>query len=131
MSANAMFYRYPSSTTYKFIYARRKRLRLWKILVLVEVLVPDLNLSNVECPFGKFHISCLSLREVPTLKTWYCPHCCRLPQFKQSKKSTEGKQASAVTHAAMLGSIICICKTQATAADRLLECHSIVLFMSI
>ena len=47
MSANAMFYRYPSSTTYNFIYARRKRLRLWKILVLVSVFVPDLNLSTV------------------------------------------------------------------------------------
>ena len=46
MSANAMFYRYPSSTTYNFIYARRKRLRLWKILVLVSVLVPDLNLAS-------------------------------------------------------------------------------------
>ena len=45
--------------------------------------------SNVECPYGKFHIACLSLREVPTLKTWYFPHCCRLPQLKQSKKSTK------------------------------------------
>ena len=80
--------------------------------------------SNVECPHGKFHISCLSLREVPTLKTWYCSHCCRLPQFKPSKKSTKGKQASAVTQAAMLCSTICICKTQATETDRLLECHS-------
>lgn len=80
--------------------------------------------SNVESPYGKFHISCLSLREVPTLKTWYCPHCCRLPQFKPSKKSTKGKQASAVTQATMLCSTICICKTQATETDRLLECHS-------
>ena len=124
----------------------------WKICILQEILgrwftrrcdvptsVPDdqgicfwigqnsnhvVSCSNVECPFGKFHVSCLSLREVPTLKTWYCPHCSRLPQFKPSKKSTKGKQASAVTYAAMLCSTICICKTQATATDRLLECHS-------
>ena len=50
MFANAMFYRYPSSTTYNFIYGRRKRLRLWKILVLVSVLVPDLNLAIISNP---------------------------------------------------------------------------------
>ena len=79
-----------------------------KVFAFVEAktVIIVVSSSNVECPFGKFDISCLSLREVPTVKTWYCPHCCRLPQFKQSKKSTEGKQASTVTHAAMLGSII-------------------------
>ena len=65
-----------------------------------------------------------ALTESSTLKTWYCSHCCRLPQFKPSKKSTKGKPASAVTQAAMLCSTICICKTQATETDRLLECHS-------
>ena len=52
--------------------------------------------SNVECPYGEFHIACLSLSEVPTLKLWYYPHCCRLPQFKQSRRSMKGKQPSAV-----------------------------------
>ncbi|XP_068673794.1 uncharacterized protein [Montipora foliosa] len=79
--------------------------------------------SNVECPYGKFHIACLSLSEVPTLKLWYCPHCCRLPQFKQSRRSMKGKQPSAVNQAAMMCSSICICNTKATPTDRLLECH--------
>ena len=79
--------------------------------------------SNAECPYGKFHITCLSLSEVPTLKSWYCPHCCRLPQFKQTRRSMKGKQPSAVNQAAMMCSSICICNTKATPTDRLLECH--------
>ena len=77
--------------------------------------------SNAECPYGKFHIICLSLSEVPTLKSWYCPHCCRLPQFKQTRRSMKGKQPSAVNQAAMMCSSICICNTKATPTDRLLE----------
>ena len=80
--------------------------------------------SNVDCPYSKFHITCLSLSEVPMLKTWYCPHCSRLPQFKRSRSSTKGKQPSAVIQAALLCSSICICNTKATPTDRLLECHS-------
>ena len=79
--------------------------------------------SNVECPYGKFHIACLFVNEVPTLKSWYCPHCCRLPQFKQSRRSTKGEQPSALNQAAMLCSSICICNTKATPTDKLLECH--------
>ena len=79
--------------------------------------------SNAECPYGKFHITCLSLSEVPTLKSWYCPHCCRLPQFKQTRRSMKGEQPSAVNQAAMMCSSICICNTKATPTDRLLECH--------
>ena len=79
--------------------------------------------SNAECPYGKFHITCLSLSEVPTLKSWYCPHCCRLPQFKQTRRSMKGKQPSSVNQAAMMCSSICICNTKATPTDRLLECH--------
>ena len=79
--------------------------------------------SNVECPYGKIHIACLSLNEVPTLKLWYCPQRCRLPQFRQSRRSMKGKQPSAVNQAAMMCSSICICNTKATPTDRLLECH--------
>ena len=79
--------------------------------------------SNAECPYRKFHITCLSLSEVPTLKSWYCPHCCRLLQFKQTRRSMKGKQPSAVNQAAMMCSSICICNTKATPTDRLLECH--------
>ena len=84
---------------------------------------PKVSCSNLECPYGKFHIACLSLNEVPTLKSWYCPHCCRLPQFKQKRKSTKGKQPAALNQTAMLYSSICICNTKATSTDRLLECH--------
>ena len=62
--------------------------------------------SNAECPYKQFHITCLSLNEVPTLKTWYCPHCSRLPQFKKQcrtqTKAKQDKQLSAVIQAAML-----------------------------
>ena len=84
---------------------------------------PKVSCSNLECPYGKFHIACFSLNEVPTLKSWYCPHCCRLPQFKQKRKSTKGKQPAALNQAAMLYSSIYICNTKATPTDRLLECH--------
>ena len=82
-----------------------------------------ISCSNVDCPYGKFHTTCLSLSEVPMLKTWYCPHCCRLAQFKQRRSSKKSKQPPAVNQAAMLCSSICICNSNATASDRLLECH--------
>ena len=79
--------------------------------------------SNVECPYRKFHIACLSLGKLPTLKTWYCPHCCRLSQFKERRRSTKGKQPAALNQAAMLRSSICICNTKATPTYGLAECH--------
>ena len=75
---------------------------------------PVVSSSNVECPYGKFHVVCLSLGKVRTLKSWYCPHRCRLPQFKQKRKSTKGKQPAALNQAATLYSSICICNTKAT-----------------
>ena len=81
--------------------------------------------SNVDCPYANFHTACLSLSEVPMLKTWYCPHCIRLAQFKQRRSSKKSKQSPAVNKAAMLCSSICVCNTKATATDRLLECHGI------
>ena len=74
---------------------------------------PVVSCSNVECPYGKIHIACLFLSEVPTLKSWYCP----------SKRSTKGKQPAALNQAAMLYSSICICNTKAAPTDRLVECH--------
>ena len=49
---------------------------------------PDKNIitcSNSECPYKDFHISCLGLDSVTLPKTWYCPHCSRLPQFKRKR----------------------------------------------
>ncbi|PFX34419.1 Inhibitor of growth protein 2 [Stylophora pistillata] len=57
--------------------------------------VPDgetISCSNEDCPYGKFHPSCLSLTNVTIPKKWYCPHCSRLQQFKRySRKQTAGK----------------------------------------
>lgn len=50
-----------------------------------------ISCSNVDCPYGKFHTTCLSLVEVPLLKTWYCSYCSRLPQFKQRRKTEKAK----------------------------------------
>ena len=94
--------------------------------------VPDgetISCSNENCPYGKFHPSCLSLTNVTIPKKWYCPHCSRLQQFKRySRKQTAGKAKgkallSAVSTQASLCDAICICKVQATMADRLVECH--------
>jgi len=82
-----------------------------------------ISCSNVDCPYGKFHTTCLSLVEVPLLKTWYCPYCSRLPQFKQRRKTKKSKEPPAVNQAAMECSSICICDVSATATDRLLECN--------
>ena len=94
--------------------------------------VPDgetISCSNENCPYGKFHPSCLSLTNITIPKKWYCPHCSRLQQFKRySKKQTTGKakgkaSVSAVSTQASLCDTICICEVKATTADRLVECH--------
>ena len=96
--------------------------------------VPDgetISCSNENCPYGKFHPSCLSLTNVTIPKKWYCPHCSRLQQFKRySRKQTAGKakgkaSVSAVSTQASSCDAICICKVKATAADRLVECHGL------
>ncbi|CAH3177583.1 unnamed protein product, partial [Porites lobata] len=37
--------------------------------------------GNPQCPLVEFHLSCLAI-STPLPRGWYCPHCCRLPQFK-------------------------------------------------
>ena len=60
--------------------------------------------SNEECPYGRFHTSCLSLGDVTIPKKWYCPHCSRLPQFKRYSRKQSGvkikakAKATASTH---------------------------------
>ena len=78
--------------------------------------------SNVDCPYSKFHIKCLSLNKVPILKTWYRPHCSRLPQFKLTRGSTKGKQVSSI-QAAMLCSGICIAILSLPQLTDYCECH--------
>lgn len=78
--------------------------------------------SNVECPYVQFHTSCLSLCAAGIPKLWYCPHCCRLPQFKRKRKQ-QPKQPPACQAALQLNAI-CTCKSKAAPSDKLLECHN-------
>ena len=83
--------------------------------------------SNPECPYTEFHPSCLAFGSAMTLKTWYCPHCTRLPQFKQrGGRSSSAKQSAqvAVDHPALQHNSICICASKASPTDKLIECHS-------
>ena len=78
--------------------------------------------SNVECPYAQFHTSCLSLCAAAIPKLWYCPYCCRLPQFKRKRKQ-QPKQPPACQAALQLNAI-CTCKSKAAPSDKLLECHN-------
>jgi len=40
--------------------------------------------DNPDCRVEWFHLECLHLEVVPSGK-WYCPDCCKLPQFLKSK----------------------------------------------
>ena len=91
---------------------------------------PDKNIitcSNSECPYKDFHISCLGLESVTLPKTWYCPHCSRLPQFKCKRGKSQAQhknQHIAFNKKALLCDKVCVCGVKATSNDRLLECHS-------
>ena len=71
---------------------------------------------------AQFHTSCLSLCAAVIPKLWYCPHCCRLPQFKRKRKQ-QPKQPQACQAALQLNAI-CTCKSKAAPSDKLLECHN-------
>ena len=77
---------------------------------------------NAKCPIMKFHLSCLCIASIP--KTWYCPNCRTLPEFKRTNKSTRaGKKQVAPSDALILDSI-CVCKKKPSETDKLLECHN-------
>lgn len=92
--------------------------------------VPDKSIitcSNTDCPYKDFHASCLALDSVTMPKTWYCPNCSRLPQFKRGKGMSQAKrkaQQSVVNQGALLCDSICVCASKATLNDKLLECHN-------
>ena len=84
-----------------------------------------ISCSNPKCPYGQFHTACLGLRDVQIPKTWYCPHCYKLPEFKKSRKKSQNKQQlTSSVNSALLCDTICVCKAKATSADRLVECHN-------
>ena len=80
--------------------------------------------SNAEC-HKQFHSTCLALDNVSIPEQWYCPHCCKLPQFKKGRKASKGKAVpSAINEAAMQGTTICVCNGKANITDRIIECHN-------
>ena len=81
--------------------------------------------SNAERHYEQFHITCLPLDNVSIPDQWYCPHCCKLPQFKKRRKALKGKAvSSAINGAAMQCTTIGVCNGKANIADRIIECHN-------
>ena len=76
-----------------------------------------LKCGNTPCPFVEFHPSCLAIStQLPRL--WYCPHCCRLPQFKRARKVKES--FSEIIAKALSLDGICICQAVPQQSDKLL-----------
>ena len=83
-----------------------------------------ISCSNKNCPYKRFHPSCLSLTAMRKPKTWYCPHCSRLPQFKRRGGTrTSAQPPTASIQAAMKLDNICICKTKPSTTEKVVECH--------
>ena len=80
-----------------------------------------LKCGNPQCPFVEFHLSCLSI-STPLPKGWYCPHCCRLPQFKLLRKVK--KNSSEIMGRALSLESVCICQAMPQQSDKLRERHS-------
>ena len=66
-------------------------------------------------------ISCLSIQKVP--KTWYCPHCRKMPEFQLKKKVKNSKVSENLTVLMKMGKI-CTCGQKAGSADKILKCHN-------
>ena len=79
--------------------------------------VQQLCLSN-----QTFHLDCMS-NTSPIPRTWYCPHCSKLPEFQKMRKSTKG--AVTVPNSATQLDSICLCNSKAQQGDNLLECHKV------
>lgn len=80
--------------------------------------------NNIECPYVEFQPSCLALDSVKIPKTWFCPPCSRLSQFKRRKNARQFAKSTTTNHAAMVCDSICICHAKPNSADKLLECRS-------
>lgn len=83
-----------------------------------------ISCNNKECPYMEFHPSCLALNSVKISKTWVCPHCARLPQFKRGKNAKQSARSTAINQAAFVCDSICVCNSKPNSGDKLLECHS-------
>ena len=72
--------------TMVFAFAEAKTVKTWFHVVLENATIESL-ISYVYLSVWCYGVA---------LKSWYCLHCCRLPQVKQSRRSMKGKQSSAV-----------------------------------
>ena len=81
---------------------------------------------NPKCPIVSFHWSCLKIESIP--KTWYCPHCRNLTEFKKSRKAKseepKKKKGPSAPNPAMSFDFICMCKSKPNESEKLLKCHS-------
>ncbi|XP_066270230.1 uncharacterized protein [Branchiostoma lanceolatum] len=86
----------------------------------------DVTCSNAECPYGQFHEACLGIGGVTLRKTWYCPHCSRLPEYQKltGKKPKKQQEQSAVSQAALICTTVCMCNAKPCKEDRYLKCHN-------
>ena len=89
---------------------------------------------NGNCRIKNFHVSCLGVDSIP--KTWYCPNCRLLPEFKRSGK--KAKQTVTVKETMkpkivkkglsvaqmMAQETICQCDAKPKFSDKVLECHN-------
>ena len=78
-----------------------------------------INCLNPLCEIREFHPSCLAVATVP--KTWYCPNCRKLPEFKPKK--TKANKDDEMIQRALACDSICICQNKALENDKLIECH--------
>ena len=72
---------------------------------------------NAKCPIMKFHLSCLCIASIP--KTWYCPNCRTLPEFKRTNKSTRAGKKQVPPSDALILDSICVCKKKPSETDKL------------
>jgi len=84
-----------------------------------ETVEESVKCCNPNCPIQQFHLSCLGIDGIP--KTWYCPNCRALPEFKRGSSK---KQSAGIINEAMKMDLICTCKAVAEKEDKLVKCSN-------
>ena len=84
-----------------------------------ETVEETVKCCNPNCPIQRFHLSCLGIDGIP--KTWYCPNCRALPEFKRGSSK---KQSAGIINEAMKMDLICTCKAVAEKKDKLVKCSN-------
>ena len=84
-----------------------------------ETVEETVKCCNPNCPIQRFHLSCLGIDGIP--KTWYCPNCRALPEFKRGSSK---EQSAGIINEAMKMDLICTCKAVAGKKDKLVKCSN-------